>query len=385
MHVELESIEALRAHVERHGELQGVVLHGLDLGEVEELLMGVPARGAVFLGCSMGREATDHVLDTGGLVFPRLEHLPYRCYRTTLYTVDELMEGYRPGQPDSFEMTCDGRIWAWYRRHRDQRGAKLPVLEAMAQRLHDHAMDDAMAELLARPGPGDGAFGRRRVVAVMGGHALARTDPAWVEVVHLGRRLAREGFVVATGGGPGAMEAAHLGAWLAPAPDDALAAACAELQQAATYRDPGWFETALAVRARWPQGAAVDSLAVPTWFYGHEPTNLFATHVAKYFSNSLREDGLLAIATHGVVYAPGSAGTVQEIFMDAAQNHYGTFQLVSPMAFLGRTFWTHDRPVAELLSRLAGARQYADMIGFVDDAAAAVAFLHEHPPVLYRD
>ena len=35
--------------------------------------------------------------------------------------------------------------------------------------------------------------------------------------------------------------------------------------------------------------------------------------MAKYFSNSLREDGLLAIATHGVVYAPGSAGTTQDV------------------------------------------------------------------------
>ena len=52
--------------------------------------------------------------------------------------------------------------------------------------------------------------------------------------------------------------------------------------------------TALAVRDRCPGGR--QSLGVPTWFYGHEPTNLFATHVAKYFANSIREDGLLAIA-----------------------------------------------------------------------------------------
>ena len=51
------------------------------------------------------------------------------------------------------------------------------------------------------------------------------------------------------------------------------------------------------------------SLAVPTWFYGHEPSNLFASHIAKYFSNSIREDTLLAVALYGIVFAPGSAGT----------------------------------------------------------------------------
>jgi predicted Rossmann-fold nucleotide-binding protein len=122
---------------------------------------------------------------------------------------------------------------------------------------------------------------------------------------------------------------------------------------------------------------------VPTWFYGHEPTNLFCTHVAKYFSNALREDGLLAIAKHGVVYAPGGPGTIQEIFMDACQNHYGTFDDVSPMVFLGEQFWRTTKPVYPLLEQLARGAQYHEMIGICDKPDDVVSFLKEHPPIPY--
>jgi hypothetical protein len=134
------------------------------------------------------------------------------------------------------------------------------------------------------------------------------------------------------------------------------------------------------VRAAYPDGQS--SLALPTWFYGHEPTNLFSTFVAKYFANGLREDGLLAIARHGVVYAPGSAGTVQEVFMDAAQNHYATFGVVSPMVFLGTDYWTRERPVYPLLTALAARRTYASMLALCDDVDEAVRFIVEHEPVV---
>ena len=78
----------------------------------------------------------------------------------------------------------------------------------------------------------------------------------------------------------------------------------------------------LPVRARWPITGAGRSLSIPTWFYGHEPTNVFATDIAKYFSNALREDTLLNRCRGGVVYLPGQAGTVQEIFQAVTENFY---------------------------------------------------------------
>ena len=100
------------------------------------------------------------------------------------------------------------------------------------------------------------------------------------------------------------------------------------------------------------------SLSIPTWFYGHEPSNPFATHIAKYFSNSEREDGLLAVATAGIVFVPGGPGTLQEVFQDAAQNAYETYGRSSPMVFLdppdgtgGSVPWWSESGVLHALDR----------------------------------
>ena len=176
------------------------------------------------------------------------------------------------------------------------------------------------------------------------------------------------------------MEAANLGAWLAPHPDAALAEAIEMLAVEVDFqRADEYLRVGADVLERFPGGA--DSLAVPTWFYGHEPTNQFATHIAKYFANSIREDGLLAIATRGVVFSPGSAGTTQEVFQDATQNHYAVFGTVSPMVFLGSAFWNEQLPAEPLLRTLAADRPYAAMIGSADTAAEAIEFLRANPPV----
>ena len=180
----------------------------------------------------------------------------------------------------------------------------------------------------------------------MGGHALLRTDSTYRAAVELGARLTEAGRTVLTGGGPGAMEAANLGAYLSPWPDT-LDEALTILQAAPAYGPSidAWVRAAVDIRRRWPPGDAGRSLSIPTWFYGHEPTNAFATGIAKYFANALREDTLLHRCRGGIVYLPGQAGTVQEIFQAVTENFYAADPaLVAPMILVGTDYWTRDLP-----------------------------------------
>jgi predicted Rossmann-fold nucleotide-binding protein len=289
--------------------------------------------------------------------------LPYDPFRTGLYTREELMAGW-PGE------TLDGRI----ERHVHDHGFRAPpAAEALAQRLHDHSIDVALSELLC-------ADPRQRVVGIMGGATTRRDDPWYRRAAELARLLTRSGFVVATGGGPGTMEAANLGAFLASHDDGALDEALRILARVPAYEDDvrPYMACAAEVRERFPTGET--SLAIPTWFYPGEPVGQFASHIAKYFANALREDGLLARCTAGVVFLPGAAGTVQEIFDAATPNYYGSRGEPAPMVLVDREHWTTTLPAWPLLRALAGRRPMADRIALVDsvdEAPAALAALTE--------
>jgi len=372
--VEIETIPQLESHLVAVGALSNTVVSGLDLRdqELESRLFSLSTDGSLFLGCSMSRDLSEHVKQGGGMIFPIFPDLPFDPYRSELYTVAELMEGYERGNPGSLSDSVDARIFAYFKQ-RHSPGQRAQVLETLACRIHDHAIDRALRDLLTPQT--DPAL---KVVGIMGGHKLRRDDPAFLDVARISRRLTQMGLFVATGGGPGAMEAGNLGAWLSELDEETLRNAVDVLKPNPAYNDPHYVERGFDVLDQHPTGQP--SLAVPTWFYGHEPSNLFSTHIAKYFANSIREDGLLAIATYGVIYSPGSAGTIQEVFQDAAQNHYATMGVVSPMVFLGVDYWTKHRPVFPLLEALSGGKVYGEMVLITDEVEEVAEFVRQNPP-----
>jgi predicted Rossmann-fold nucleotide-binding protein len=174
------------------------------------------------------------------------------------------------------------------------------------------------------------------------------------------------------------MEAGNLGAYLAEYRPEAVKDAVAMMAIAPDGKSPEYDDKAKAVLKKYPKGR--DSLAIPTWFYGQEPCNRFGNHVAKYFSNAIREDVLLSTATCGVVFTPGSAGTTQEVFMTAAQNHYGSFGYYCPMAFFGTKRYVEDTKIYGLVKELAKGKEYEKLITISDDPDRLVEFIRTHPP-----
>jgi predicted Rossmann-fold nucleotide-binding protein len=173
------------------------------------------------------------------------------------------------------------------------------------------------------------------------------------------------------------MEAAALGAALHDRPAEAVADAVAELAVVASFTDvTAWARSGLALRARLGQSdLPVTSIGVPTWFYGHEPSNVFSTAIAKFFSNALREDLLLSRSTGGLVVLPGAAGTVQEVFQTATRCYYAEVADVCPIVLVGRDYWTTTLPVWPLLTALGKGREMARQVHLVDDVDAAADLL----------
>jgi predicted Rossmann-fold nucleotide-binding protein len=284
--------------------------------------------------------------------------VPFDPYRGDLYTPAELYAGLEHG----YAATLDASAYAWSRSPRT-------LDKSLAMALHDHAIDDAVEEFAQ--GQHDQG---RRLVGVMGGHAIGRGSPDYLAAARLGHVLGGE-LTVLTGGGPGAMEAANLGTWLSGAADADLVEAVDILAAVPSFAPDvtAWARVAFDVLERWPGGAT--SLGIPTWYYGHEPPNVFATLAAKYFRNALREDVLLRLCRAGIVFLPGVAGTVQEVFQAACANYYSEPDLVAPMVLLGRDYWTAHLPVWPLLDSLGRGRALGPRLHLVDDPAEVLPLL----------
>jgi predicted Rossmann-fold nucleotide-binding protein len=127
----------------------------------------------------------------------------------------------------------------------------------------------------------------------------------------------------------------------------------------------------------------VASVGIPTWFYGHEPPNVFCDGIGKYFSNAIREDGLLARATAGLVVLEGAAGTVQEIFQAVTPLFYAPLDLaLPPLVLVGKEHWTETFPVWPAIERLGAGRRMERAMHLVDSLDDALPLLPTVSPAL---
>ena len=372
MYIEIDTLSSLEEFFSniQSNQIYNISIQGLDLRPYESALLSTSLISSFFLGCQMSVKTIYHLSADGHIIFPHVPNLPYKPFRGSLYSAMELMSGYQKNDHTSFlRNSCDGSI---YQHHtQNKHNTQKNVLSSLLERIHDHAIDDALEQILGK------SSRRERAVGIMGGHSCKRNTTTFREIAHLGYKLTNAGYFVVTGGGPGAMEAGNLGAYMSSYDITSLDDAINILSVADSYTHPAWFDTALEVLETWPSDK--ESLGVPTWFYGHEPSNLFAKYIAKYFANSIREDGILTVCQGGIIFTPGSAGTIQEIFQDACQNHYVSSGTVSPMIFMNTEYWTKEKPVYPLLEKLAHGKEYSKLLGMYDATDDIIAHLLKHP------
>ncbi|GAA1035445.1 LOG family protein [Virgisporangium ochraceum] len=378
---EIESREELELHLTAD-TLRGLTVQGLHLADDPPDWSAVDVTGTLFIACHLGPVDTQiELIRRGAHVIPPLPDVPYPTHPPHLYLPHELSAGFAE---HGFTGMYDTVVY----RHFIEHGGALPgVREALSQRMHDHGIDDALADAI----DGWAAESGGPVVGIMGGHAEPRGSQGYRAAAQIGRGLAEAGCLVVTGGGPGVMEAANLGAFMATSTQEDLAAAIDDLAEEPDFHQHDPFTAlALEVRAKYSRNdrdgdrrdvtgwARHGGLSVPTWLYGHEPANLFAARVAKYFSNAIREDTILRLTRGGIVFAQGRAGTVQEIFQAATKTFYATDGASGPFVFLGKDFWTHELPVESLLEPLLKASPHGDLthlIEITDDPAEAVQMI----------
>jgi len=361
-HLEIHSIDDFLAN---GYNFRNATIQGIDFSKLGIDWSSLDLHNAVLLGCKFTSPQISAAIAAGALIFPEVEGLPYDKYRSEMYHWQELNE----------ELDGKSRDLRIYE-HFSASKYNPSMIESLCQRIHDHAMDDALRDYLMPDSDGDY---KHKCIGIMGGHGTLRSDPYFLKTALVCQKLAALGYTIVSGGGPGIMEAANLGAYFAKYSSQQLTSVVSQIAAYPHYTDAGYHKAAEEALATYTDGT--ESLAVPTWFYGHEPSNLFATHIAKYFSNSIREDTLLAICLHGILFSPGSAGTTQEIFMDAAQNHYATFGYYSPMIFMSTERYQQQTALYETLTQLAKGTGYESLVHISDDVEEVVQLFQDHPPI----
>eukprot|EP01127_Copromyxa_protea_P003213 TRINITY_DN13065_c0_g1_i1.p1 TRINITY_DN13065_c0_g1~~TRINITY_DN13065_c0_g1_i1.p1 ORF type:complete len:393 (+),score=84.05 TRINITY_DN13065_c0_g1_i1:1179-2357(+) len=289
-------------------------------------------KGALFMSCVFPPSVTFRsVRLRGASVWEEVEGIPFKAHKGFMYTQEEL-------QP------LDNQITTHAIENRD-------FITICSQSMHDWSITDALEDYLEGKAP----------VTIMGGHGVARSSPTYARIVHLARRLSKEGFLIVTGGVTGVAEAGNLGSYLVDNTDEEVEQALKIMSESIDNQDTVPVKRVLELfgPASQPPRASV---GIPTFSRYCKPTNSFATWIAKYFSSAIRDDILLKVGIGAMIFCEGSSGTRQKLFQAACRNHYCPAEATIPMVLFDPESWPGDLQVAETFKKCAAGREYEKLI-----------------------
>jgi len=97
-----------------------------------------------------------------------------------------------------------------------------------------------------------------------------------------------------------------------------------------------------------------------------------------FFSNALREDGIIHICRAGIVFGYGGPGTRQEVFQAACVNHEQADPLNQcPMAFLDSNFWKNNG-IWDVISNTSIKQPFHKDLLLTDDVDKIVTLFVDH-------
>ncbi len=124
----------------------------IDLLDLEDRLSDVSLAECVFLGCALAPSTVATITSAKGCIISERQDLPFISLRTTLYRTAEIHEGFDPNTKGSWELGFDHAAYVWFMNPKTKLPKSLGIADRLAARLHDSAIERAVARFLHHEG-----------------------------------------------------------------------------------------------------------------------------------------------------------------------------------------------------------------------------------------